>query len=187
MNTTMQEYFNRLDSGDKNAQYEAYLYIMEAIDDHVDWAYEVWDQLKEDLTHTDNHKRSRAAQFLAGLAKSDPEKRMLHDVKAIWEVTHDPMFVTARHSLQSIWKVGLAGEEQLRWVLHAFIDRYKSCTSEKNASLIRSDILQGLKHLYDATNDEEIRIQAEALIEGEEDLRVRKKLNSIWKGSRQPR
>ncbi len=59
-----------------------------------------------------NHRRSRGAQFLAGLAISDPEKRILTIFPTLWEVTKDPKFVTARHSLQAIWRVGLAGEEQ---------------------------------------------------------------------------
>jgi hypothetical protein len=70
----------------------------------VDWAYDVWDQLIKDLIHPNNHQRSRVAQFLCSLAKSDPEKRMLEDFPAVWAVTKDKKFVTARHSLQSIWK-----------------------------------------------------------------------------------
>ena len=77
----------------------------------------------EGLTDSDNHKRSRYAQFLSNLAKSDPEKRMLQDFPALWAVTKDKKFVTARHSLQSIWKVGLAGPEQKEMVINHLVDR----------------------------------------------------------------
>ena len=112
MDSVTKSYFEKLEAGDKEVQYEAFNNILAAISEEVDWAYEVWDELKEWLTDPDNHRRSRAAQFLCGLAISDPEKRMLDDFPSIWTVTKDEKFVTARHSLQSIWKVGLAGEEQ---------------------------------------------------------------------------
>jgi hypothetical protein len=181
MDKVTRNYFNNLTSEDKNAQYEAYVRIMETLDEPVDWAYEVWDELREDLTHSDNHRRSRAAQFLSGLAKSDPERKILNDFAFVWEVTKDPMFVTARHSLQSIWKIGLAGEDAKKLVLDALYGRYASCVKEKNSSMIRFDILQGLKRLYDKTNDEEIKAKSLELIEAEDDIKYRKKYAALWK------
>ena len=87
--------FERSKSGDKDERYEAYQNILNATDQQVDWAYEVWNQLLEDLTHKDNHQRSRAAQYLANLAKSDPEMRIMKDFPKLWEVTKDEKFVTA--------------------------------------------------------------------------------------------
>ena len=118
VDSVTRSYFENLEAKDKDVQFEAFNTINAAIKEEVDWAYEVWDQLKEWLTDTDNHRRSRGAQFLAGLAKSDPEKRILNDFSALWEVTKDPKFVTARHSLQSIWQVGLAGKEQKELVIN---------------------------------------------------------------------
>lgn len=63
-----------------------------------------------DLTDEDNHQKSRSAQYLANQAKSGPENRMLSDLPKFWEVTKDDKFVTARHSLQAIWKAGLADD-----------------------------------------------------------------------------
>ena len=108
----MQAKFENLEGPDKNLQYEAFTNILAATKEKVDWAYEVWDQLIEWLTDADNHRRSRAAQFLSGLAISDPEKRMLKDFPALCEVTKDPRFVTARNSFQSMWKVGLSGDDK---------------------------------------------------------------------------
>lgn len=102
MDRTIQTSFENLLSQDKDLQFEAYNHILASTKEEVDWAYDEWEQLKEDLTHSDNHRRSRAAQFLCGLAKSDPEKRMIKDFPLVWEVTKDKKFVSARHSLQSI-------------------------------------------------------------------------------------
>ena len=48
----------------------------------------------------------------------------------------------ARHTLQSIWKVGLAGTEQKEIVIKSLVDRYIHCVDEKNSTLIRFDIIQ---------------------------------------------
>lgn len=182
MDISVKAYFENLESDDKDAQYEALNKLLELTEKEVEWAYEVWDQLKEDLTHKNNHKRSRAAQFLANLAaKSDPEKRILKDFAAVWEVTKDPKFVTARHSLQSIWKIGLAGDEQKEMVVSHLVDRFNTCPDEKNYTLIRYDIIQDLKNLFDAFEEEEIKQKALELIESEELDKYRKKYKTIWK------
>lgn len=181
VDSVTQSYFENLEVKDKDLQIEAFIAINATIKEEVDWAYEVWDQLKEWLTDADNHRRSRGAQFLAGLAKSDPEKRILNDFPALWEVTKDPKFVTARHSLQSIWRVGLAGKEQKEMVLNHIEDRFLNGAHEKHYTLIRFDMIQGLKNLYDALKEEEIKQIAMDLIETEEDIKYRKKYMTVWK------
>lgn len=183
MDERIQKYFNDLESENKELQYEAYKNILVSTGKEVDWAYEVWDQLVEELTHRDNHKRSRAAQFLSHLAISDPEQRILKDFPALWQVTKDQKFVTARHSLQSIWRVGLAGEKQRKMVINHLFDRFKNCTGEKNYTLIRHDIIQDLRQLFDAVEDEEIKQVAFDLIAAEEDEKYRKKYTALWRNA----
>lgn len=177
----MKSNFENLEAADKTLQFESFHAIMAATKEEVDWAYEVWDQLKAWLTDKDNHRRSRGAQFLASLAISDPEKRIIDDFPALWAVTKDSKFVTARHSLQAIWRVGLAGEAQKDLVIQHFANRFRDGAEEKNYTLIRFDMMQGLRHLYDELKDEEIKQTALALIETEEDLKYRKKYQSVWK------
>lgn len=174
MDSKMKREFEKSKSQDKEECYESYLNILEATEHQVDWAYEVWDQLIEDLSDSDNHQRSRAAQYLANLAKSDPEQRMINDFPKVWEVTYDKKFVTARHSLQSIWKVGLAGEEQAEMFMTHMVDRFKNGTDEKNYTLIRFDIIQNMKNLYDHLEDEKIKETAMELIETVEDKKYKK-------------
>jgi hypothetical protein len=181
MDGTIKSYFENLRSEDKDVQYEAYNRILAATEEEVDWAYEVWDQLKKDLTNPDNHQRSRAVQFLCNLAKSDPEKRMLEDFPSVWEVTKDEKFVTARHSLQSIWKVGAAGIEQKEMFIKSLSERFINCYHEKNYTLIRFDIIQGLRHLYDQIKDKATKQTALDLIEKEEDPKYKKKYASAWR------
>lgn len=177
----MKSNFENLEGLDKELQYEAFTAILSATKEKVDWAYEVWDELVGWLTDADNHRRSRAAQFLVGLAISDPEKRILTVFPKLWEVTKDPKFVTARHSLQAIWRVGLAGEEQMIFVISSFIDRFQNGADEKHYTLRRFDMIVGLKNLYDELKDENIKRTALELIELEEEPKYRKKYSTVWK------
>jgi hypothetical protein len=63
----------------------------------------------------------------------------------------------ARHCLQLIWKIGLAGKPQKKMVLSALAERYRECADEKNRTLIRFDIIEDYRKLYDAEPDESIR------------------------------
>lgn len=180
MDPIIQSLFADLEAKDKNAQYEAFKKLLAVTEEKVDWTYEVWDELVENLTDKDPHQQARAAQFLAVLAISDPEKRILNAFPTLWNVTKDPKFVTARHSLQSIWKVGLAGPEQKEMVVNQLVHRYHECLGEKNDTLIRFDIIQDLRKLYDRVQDEAIKKAAMELIAAEERDKYRKKYSKLW-------
>jgi hypothetical protein len=106
---------------------------------------------------------------------------MFKDFDKLLAVTKDERFVTARHCLQSIWKVGLAGKNAQQLVVEGLEQRYHECVSEKNCTLIRFDIIQDLRYLYDATTSSEIKEKALELIELETDLKYKKKYASVWK------
>ena len=172
---------NNLRSEDRELQNKAFSAILEATAEPVDWAYAAWDGLLADLRHNDNHVRAIAAQVLCNLAKSDLEKRMLKDFPALLAVTKDERFVTARHCLQALWKVGAAGREQQQLVVDGLAGRFKECATEKNCTLIRYDIIQDLRNLYDVVKDEAIKEKALELVAGEEDLKYRKKYAGVWR------
>jgi hypothetical protein len=163
-------------------QNKAYSYLLETTEKPVDWAYEAWDELVRGLSDKDNHVRAIASQILANLAKSDPEKRILRDFDALLAVTRDDRFVTARHCMQSIWKVGTAGKEQQKRLVNGLERRFEECITEKNCTLIRYDITQGLRNLYDEVKDEGVKEKALELIETEQDPKYRKKYASLWRG-----
>jgi hypothetical protein len=181
MDTATQENVRNIRSSDRELQNKAYTNLLAATESPVDWAYEVWDEMVASLTHKDNHVRAIAAQILCNLAKSDPDRRMLRDFDALLAVTKDERFVTARHCLQALWKVGAAGKEQRQVLLDGLECRFRECPAEKNCTLIRYDIIQGMRSLYDEMNDESIRQRALALIGTEDDVKYRKKYASVWR------
>jgi len=180
MDTDIRRHLDNLRSEDRDLQNQAFSHILKITEKPVDWAYEVWDQLVEGLHHKDNHVRAISAQILANLAKSDPQNRMKRDFPALMDVTRDEKFVTARHTLQSIWKVGMESKMQ-KTVVEALASRFQDCITEKNWTLIRYDIIQDLRNLYDAVKDERIKQKALELIETEEDGKYKKKYASVWK------
>jgi hypothetical protein len=66
-------------------------------------------------------------------------------------------------------------------VVDGLAGRFRDCVTEKNCTLIRFDIIQGLRKLYEAVKDEKIREKAMELIETEDDDRYRKKYATVWK------
>ncbi len=183
MDDTTRMLYADLVSTDKEKQNASYYGLMEATEKPVDWAYEVWGTLVAYLKHPDNHVRAIAAQVLANLAKSDPDGHIFNDFAALFSMTHDERFVTARHALQAMWKIGVVGEKQRALLLEAFEHRFHDCAAEKNCTLIRYDILQGMRRVFDHTGEQAVRAKALALIDTEPDVKYRKKYASVWKNS----
>ena len=181
MDKLTRTHLENIRSKDRELQNKAFFFILNITEKPVDWAYDVWDDMVAGLTHEDNHVRAIAAQILCNLAKSDPKERILKNFHALLELTKDERFVTARHCLQSLWKVGVAGKKQQKMYMEGLEPRFKECVTEKNSTLIRYDILQSMRNVYDKVKDEKIRKKALELIELEEDLKYRKKYASLWK------
>jgi hypothetical protein len=181
MNQDTRANLGNLWSPDREIQNKAFFNILEETDIPVDWAYEVWDEIVAVLSHKDNHNRAIAAQVLCNLAKSDPENQILQDFPTLLAVTKDERFVTARHCMQALWKVGVEGKQQQNILVNGLAGRFKECSAEKNCTLIRYNILQSLRNVYDAVKDENIREKALELIETENDLKYRKKYASLWR------
>jgi hypothetical protein len=181
MNARIRALLQARESSDRDASYRALVELFAAADEPVDWAYEVWDRMVVDLSHADGHRRAFAAQMLARLARSDPKKRMLEDFPALAAVLRDDKTVTARHTLQSIWRVGRAGSEQKELVLDELARRFAECAGEKNGRLVRTDAITSLGRLFRETGDAAVAARAEALMASEADVKAQKKQRACWK------
>jgi hypothetical protein len=181
MDQTTKQHFNNLHSKDASLRYASFQYIINLTKQPVEWAYEVWDDLLAMTKTGDNHQRTIAVQVLSNLAKSDPKKRMLKDLDKLIAVTKDEKFVTARHSLQCLWKVGIVNQELQMKVIDGLSKRFKECIREKNCTLIRYDILEVFRKIYNELPDEKISQTSLALIETEDDPKYRKKNMGLWK------
>jgi hypothetical protein len=178
---TIRSAMDAIFTGDGEIQFKAYGFLMKESEKPVSWAYDVWDELIDGLTHKDNHVRAICGQLLGNLGKSDPKRRMFKDFDKLLNVTKDKRFITARHTMQNIWKVGLGGKNAQILVVKGLEKRYKECIKEKNGTLIRYDILVALRSLYNATTSSEIKEKALELIDLEQDFKYKKKYATVWK------
>jgi hypothetical protein len=119
------------ESPDRGVAYQALVGLFAMTRKPVEWAYEYWDQLLDDLTHLAGFKQAFAAQMLARLAISDPDGRMLKDFPQVATVMKDEKTVTAQHALQSLWRVALAGSKQKAMVLGSRVPKYHSSRAGK--------------------------------------------------------
>ena len=181
MDSTTFELIEDILGKDEKQRYDSYLTLMDMTEEKVNWIYEVWDILIVNINHKNNHTRSIIGQLICNLTKSDYERRIQWDFSKLITLTKDERFVTARHCLQSMWKIGLTGQDNLLLVLEGLSERYMKCTEEKNCTLIRADIIQDFKLLYLELNEERISLIAVELIEKEIDEKYKKKYLTIWK------
>ena len=181
MDKTIRMHLDNIHSEDGQTQFKAYDYLMKETEKPVDWAYEAWDEIVAGLTDKDNHVRAICGQLLSNLARSDPKGRIFKDFDKLLSVTRDERFVTARHTMQNIWKVGLGGKKHQQLVVQGLEKRFKECVKEKNCTLIRYDITVALRKLYDATTSSEIKEKSLELIELEKDAKYKKKYMTVWK------
>ena len=130
----------KLRSADKSLQNEAFAELMAMTAEPVPWAYAIWDDVVRLCADADNRRRAIAAQVLANLAKSDPEGRMARSFPFLLHVTRDERFVTARHALESLWKVAIVSVANRKLVLQGLRNRFVECAGEKNCTLVRYDI-----------------------------------------------
>lgn len=172
--------FTDLWCDNRERQGKAYQEILTLTEQPVVWACDVWDEVLRQLKDKHNRSRSIAAQVLCNLAKSDPKHRILKDFPVLFDVVADERFVTARHAMQSMWKVGCVGKEHQDMVVTALEKRFTECVTHKNCTLIRYDIIECLRKLYDATMTNGIQQRAEALIQLESDPKYKKKYSTLW-------
>ncbi|RYZ45273.1 MAG: hypothetical protein EOO72_04485 [Myxococcaceae bacterium] len=180
MDANIQSHFVNLRGQDADSRHASYRHLMAVTDAPVDWAADVWDGLLALLKEGDNHQRAIAAQLLSNLAKSEP-KRLLKDLDKVMVVTKDEKFVTARHSLQTLWRAAVADDALRAAVVDRLSKRFRECSTEKNGTLIRYDILEVFRKTYDVVKDEALKQLALTLIESEDDLKYRKKYAGLWK------
>ena len=167
-------------SADAERQGVAYQEMLTLTVEPVDWADSVVTEVFLQLSNTNNRNRSIAAQLLCRLAKSDNSKRILQDFPKLFNTVKDERFVTARHALQSMWIVACVGDQYRKKVLDSLKEWYFECASHKNCTLIRYDIIESLRKIYDDTKDETIPALAEGLIVQEKDAKYQKKYRTLW-------
>lgn len=183
MDNLVKECIDNLGSTDDNTRLNALQTILKITEDKVDWVYEVWDDLVCKLDHENSYQRSIAIMVLCNLAKSDSENRIEGILDRLLAHTRDDKFITSRQCIQNIWKVAAINNRTKTIVLDHLEKQYADCSEDKHYNLIRRDVIQSIRLLYDYEEDDSLLARAKEMIKMEKEDRYRKKYKAILKVS----
>jgi len=179
MNSKTRTLYSNLSSTDDKDRLDAFNKILSLTDSKVPWVYEVWDDLLLRLGHPNSYQKSIAIMLLCNLVKSDTDQRISQSIETILEHTKDEKFITSRRCIQNIWKVAAAAPDIRQKVIDHLEMRFKECASEKHFNLLRTDIIQSIRSLYDFQPDENLRELGKSMIKEENESKYRKKYEAI--------
>jgi len=182
MDKDVKRHFENLVSPDDKTRMTALDTVLNLTDQKVDWVYDVWDDLFEMLNHENSFHRSIAVKVICSLAKSDNEDRLSKSLDILLLHTKDDKFITSRQCIQSVWKVAVASRKSRKKILGHLEKRFRECSEEKHYNLIRTDIIQSIKFIYDTEKDDKLLTLAQTLIDEEKDVGYRKKYEAILWG-----
>lgn len=171
-----------LASGDRDSHGDVHTRFTALSLGGLPWADAAWRELVPLLAHSDNRVRAIAGQALCRLSPSVSPGLVIGDLDKLVAATRDERFVTARHILSSLWMVGL--KDDVRQPLaRALVARARATAAEKNAALVRHDVVACLRTLYGETQDPAIRTVAVGLVEAETDTRTAAKMTKLWRSA----
>ncbi len=179
MDQNVRECIDNLGSPDDTVRLEALQTVLRLTEDEVDWVYDVWDGLVEKLNSENSYQRSIGIMTLCNLAKSDRENRLRDVLERLLAHTTDEKFITTRQCLQNIWKVAATGGSVREEVLGHLEKRFRGCAAEKHYNLIRQDIIQSMRCLYEEERDDALLAKARMLASEEPLEKYRKKLIAL--------
>jgi len=179
MDEFTQNLYTNLGSTDDQVRLDAVNQLLSQTEKQVSWAYDVWDDLLARLDHPNSYQRTIAIMMLCSLAKSDPERKMDQSIGKLLAHTKDEKFVTSRKCIQNIWKVALASPGLREQIVEHLDARFRECVTEKHPNLLRADIIQSIRNIYDHQSDAGLLELGRSLIELEKEAKHRKKYEAI--------
>lgn len=183
MKAEMRQAIDELGSRDDQVRFKALTAVLKATEEIVTWPEEIWDNLAARLEHENSYQRSIAAMVLCNLAKSDSSNRMRGVIGKLLPLTEDEKFITSRQTIQNVWKVAATGISHQKKIVDHLAGLFERCGEQRHGNLLRLDIIQSLRKLYDQRGGASVRYTALRLIGTEADAKDQKKLAAHWKGT----
>lgn len=119
--------------------------LMQLTEEKVAESQQLWKQATEYAQHKNNHLRSIGGQLICRLVVYNDESNTFFEHEAILKaVTHDEKFVTTRHTIRSLWYISLGSDAHFKWYIEYLKCRLIESFSEKNGTMIRTDLFEGM-------------------------------------------
>ena len=179
MNTDFKESIDNLESKNDTIRLNALESILNISEEQVDWVYEVWDHLVGKLDDENSYQRTGAIRVLCNLVKSDSENRILSCLDRLLDHTRDDKFITSRICIQNIWKIAATNRQAGEIIIGHLEKQFEDCAQGKHYNLVRQDILQSMRQLFDHEKDDRILIIAREMVKQEKEEKYRKKYENI--------
>lgn len=126
-------------------QTQLYQALMQLTENKINDRDMLWGLAAEYAQHKNNHLRSIGGQLICRLVVANDEAETFFKYDSVLKaVTHDEKFVTSRHTIRSLWYVSLGSEAHFKWYIEYLKSRLIESFSEKNGTMVRMDIFEGM-------------------------------------------
>jgi len=170
--------FDALDSKDDKVRYPAFQELLKITEQQVTWIYDKWFLLTDKLSSDNSFQRSIGLMLLANLCKSDTEHRFLELLDRYLDFFEDEKFITSRQCIQNVWKIAIVHPLYQKKIVEELESSFFD-NKNPHVNLIKQDIISSLHQIYLNTNNEEIKLKINELIESENDAKLVKSLKKL--------
>lgn len=143
---------------DQVQQNDLYQTLMKTTDVPIDNQVAFWESMACAAIHKNSHLRSLAGQLMCRLViNNDREQLFFKYEQLIKNLCQDDIFITARHTIRSLWFIALGSDEHFKWYVSYIKSRYIASFSEKNGPMIRFDLFEGCMSAIEILEETTIR------------------------------
>lgn len=175
MEEKLKKLFDQLASKNNTLRKEALDILLKKTEEKVDWFDDAFGVLIGKLDEDNSFQRSIGVMLLANLAKSDTTRVLAGYIDNIVGHTRDEKFITARQTIQNLWKFAVVNEEYKTTIVKHLTEQFADCIYGKHYNLIRLDIAQAMYDIYKVDGDDRLVEHIRELVEIEDDPKHKKK------------
>jgi hypothetical protein len=135
--------FEGLTLKDDKYRYNCLLLLEKITSKKVDWIYDRWDFLVEQLDSTNSYHRNIGLVLLANLSLSDLGNRFESILDKYLSHCNDEKFITQRQCIQNVWKIAV-NKPALK---DRIIAHLKNLNFSKHSNLLEMDIQNTFKKI----------------------------------------
>ena len=174
-------YIDNLGSKDDNIRYNALQEILKITEQPVEWFEEYYKIFVDKLDSDNSYQRSIGMMVLCNLVKNESKNEYKEILPKIMKLVDDEKFITERQYLQNIWKIAVHESKYKVKIVKQLEIEYGECEKKKHYNLLRLDIIVSMYNISKKENDKELLDRIKRLIEKENDVKNRKKYQSVIK------
>lgn len=172
--------FIDISSKDDVIRYSALQTLLKLTENKVEWVYDQWYELSDNLESDNSYQRSIGFMLLANLSKSDFDNRMGEIVKKLIQLFDDEKFLTSRQCIQNVWKIAICNTSYKHLVINELRKTYyENVHINRHGNLIKQDVIFSLNKIYQSDNDNNIWLIINELIDAESDAKFVKALRKV--------